>query len=159
MNQQQSRRKLWLLCSSLALCVPCSRRGGNTTVLRSGDNFQFQFLEESDFRSVVAVHRHFLEDGEEIVLHLCVAALRLPKRRAGLVVRAGPDHSSSLIERTQKRNLLIRRSVREVLAQERVALLVHIGEAAPENSALFIVIPFGENDLNEFIVAPLLCPA
>src|SRR5260370_19852955 len=129
LNQQQSRRKLWLPCSSLSLCFPCSRRGGNTTVLRSGDNLQFQFLEESDFRSVVAVHRHFLEDGEEIVLHLCVAALRLPKRRAGLVVRAGPDHGSSLIERTQKSNLLIRKSVRQVLAEERVALLCHHAQA------------------------------
>jgi hypothetical protein len=53
-------------------------------MLRSRDNFQLEFVAETDFGGVEAVDGHFLEDGEEIVLHLEIAALEFPERRAGL---------------------------------------------------------------------------
>ena len=123
----------------------------NAAMLRSRDNFQFQLFMESDFGGVIAVDRHFLEDGEEIVLHLEIAALGLPNRRASYAVQARPDHGGGFIEGTQKGKLLIRRSVREIFAEERAALLVHIGEAAEEIAALFVIGPFGKDDVNEFV--------
>src|SRR2546426_10579832 len=52
--------------------------------------------------------------------------------------------------------MLVRSGGREVFAEERVALLFDIGKAAQEIAALFVVGPFREDDVNEFVDARFL---
>src|SRR5437879_5353395 len=118
-------------------------------MLRSGNDLQLEFLAETDFRSVITVDRHFLKDGEEIVLHQSIPAGGLPEWRAVLV--HGTSDSGGLIEGSQENKLLLGRSSGEILSEKRVALLVHAGEAGEKITALFVVGPFAEDDVNEFI--------
>src|SRR6266566_4099050 len=90
---------------------------------------------------------HFFEDGEKIVLELSIATLRLPDRWAGLAVRAG--NGGGFVERAKESYLLFLRSRGKIFAEESVALLVDIGEAAQKIAALFVVGPFGEDDVEE----------
>ncbi len=101
-------------------------------MLRSRDDLQLEFVAETDFGSVITVEGHFFEDGEEIVLHQSIPAGGFPLRRAVLIHGAGDG--GGFIEGAQEHNLLFGRSVREILAEESIALFVHIGEAAEEIS-------------------------
>src|SRR5207245_9863274 len=51
-------------------------------MLRTGNDLQFQLLGESDFGSVITVQSHTFKDGEEIALHLSIAAFGFSEWRA-----------------------------------------------------------------------------
>src|SRR5260370_23810796 len=99
-------------------------------MLRSRNDLQLELLAETDFGGVVTVDRHFLEDGEEIVLHLEIAAFGLPERRAGLAVRAGPGSGGGLIERAPKDKEVVPRSSRTDVVAEGLAMFFAIGAGA-----------------------------
>ena len=77
-------------------------------MLRTGDDFQLQFLSETDFRCVVAVDGHVLEYGKEIALHLPVAAFGFPGGRR--LVLEGAGVGGRFVHRAQKNKLLGGRS-------------------------------------------------
>src|SRR2546422_10559960 len=58
-------------------------------MLRTGNDLQFQLLGESDFGSVITVQSHTFKDGEEIALHLSIAAFGFPEWRAVFFAGAG----------------------------------------------------------------------
>src|SRR5260370_6934371 len=100
-------------------------------MLRSRNDLQLELLAETDFGGVVTVDRHFLEDGEEIVLHLEIAAFGLPERRAGLSVRAGPRYGGGFFARAQEDKPLLPRCTPPLFFEEEGALFFHTAPTAP----------------------------
>src|SRR5260370_16121442 len=99
-------------------------------MLRSRNDLQLELLAETDFGGVVTVDRHFLEDGEEIVLHLEIAAFGLPERRAGPAVPARPGDGGGVIDREQEDKQLFPKSKRPTLFLEGVCLFCRICHVA-----------------------------
>src|SRR5215472_3261963 len=140
----------WGICFSLCVSEPRAER--HATVLRAGNDLQLQFLGETDFRGVIAVKGHVLEDSEEVALHLRSAARRFPEwRTLLLLLRAG--RFGNLVHGAQENNLLNRRGRGKIFAEECVALLVHAIETIQKIAALFVVGPLCEDDIHEFVYA------
>src|SRR6059058_355893 len=105
--------------------VPKSGANLQTTMLRTGNDLELQFLSESDFGSVITVEGNVLEDGEEAALQLCIPLVR----RIGRVTRpAAALGGDGVVHGEQKGQLLRRGRHDEILSKKLVASLVNIGE-------------------------------
>src|SRR5256886_204515 len=78
-------------CSRHGFPLRISRPGAKrrAAMLRTGDDFELQFLRKTDFRCVVAVKSQVFEYRKEIALHLPVAAFGFPGGRRLLLQGAG----------------------------------------------------------------------
>src|SRR5207245_11466312 len=94
-------------------------------MLRTGNDLQFQLLGESDFGSVITVQSHTFKDGEEIALHLSIAAFGFPEWRA--IFLAGAGNGGGLIHGAEGGELLVGRGRGEVFGEGSGALVIHGG--------------------------------
>src|SRR6266436_6973800 len=117
-------------------------------VLRAGNNLQFQFLRESNFRGVVAMQRNTAEDVVEVSFQLRV---QLRHCIAVLLPLLCPLVCGDIIHRTQQRNLLRGTRFDKVFSKQLLALLVDAGQPVQEVLPFFLRGPLRQNYVDELI--------
>src|SRR5205809_682469 len=87
-----------IVCCRHGFPLRISRPGPKrrAAMLRTGDDFELQFLRKTDFRCVVGVKSQVFEYRKEIALHLPVAAFGFPGGRRLLLQGAGVADASSI---------------------------------------------------------------
>src|SRR5580692_8778536 len=97
------------------------RRDRHATVLNARNNFEFQFLSEADFGSVVAVNSHFFEDAKEFAAKFGVALVARDRFAwIGMVPVDG------VVKGTKESNLLSGSDFQKRFAKQCGALHVYI---------------------------------
>src|SRR6267154_368116 len=117
------------------------------TMLRARNNLQFEFLRETNFRSVVTVDGNALEDLPEFAFHLLVGLLHM----VSMMSVSSAAGECGIVNGAQLCELLFGSSIDKILPEKLLALFINFRKTFEEMSALLRSSPFGEDHVDKFV--------